>query len=157
MLTWGKPNERYFEHGLDRGVLYIDAKSIPWNGLVSFDEGSEAASPTIMYRDGVVYLADMDATDFSGKMSCIYFPRAFNKAIGIPEVTDGFHVDNQKPQRFDLSYRSLVGSGGVDDQLRQRSRGVHVRHSMHSGSAPRPPTLCSLHHRHTEDDSGEGV
>jgi hypothetical protein len=87
-----------------------------------------------MYRDGVVYLAGMDATDFSGKMSCIYFPRAFNKAIGIPEVTDGFHVDNQKPQRFDLSYRSLVGSGGVDDQFGYQ---IHLVYNCIASIAPR--------------------
>lgn len=134
MLTWGKPNERYYEHGLDRGVLYIDGKSIPWNGLVSFDEGGEQGSATILYRDGIIYLADMDASDFSAQMTTIYFPRLFSKAIGIPEVADGFHVDNQKPQRFGLSYRSLVGSGGVDDQFGYQ---IHLVYNCMASVAPR--------------------
>lgn len=117
MLTWDDPNERYYEHGLDHGVLYKSGQSpVPWNGLTGFDEGGEG-STAMYYRDGVVYLADADASDFSGKMTALFFPDAFAECIGIPEVTDGLYVDNQKPKPFDLSYRSLVGSGSAGDQF----------------------------------------
>jgi hypothetical protein len=118
MLTWGKPNERYYQHGLDRGVLYIPGRDpIAWNGLTGFDEGSEQGSTTVLYRDGVVYLADSDASDFRGKMSALFFPDAFGACIGFPKVTDGFFVDSQKPKRFGMSYRSLIGSGSAGDMF----------------------------------------
>lgn len=118
MLTWDKPTERYYHHGLDRGVLYPPGGgAVAWNGLQSFDEGSESPATTMYYRDGVVYLADADASDFSGKLTAIYFPDEFSECLGMPEATDGLYVDNQKPKRFDFAYRTLIGSGGIDDRF----------------------------------------
>lgn len=117
MLTWDDPNERYYAHGLDRGVLYIPGLNpIPWNGLTGFDEGSSGVS-SMLYRDGVVYLADVDAGDFSGQLTTIFYPDEFGKCVGIPEVVDGFFVDNQKPKRFGFAYRTLVGSGTEGDMF----------------------------------------
>lgn len=117
MLTWDKPNERYYQHGLDRGVLYIPGKDpVPWNGLTGLTEGSNSTS-SVLYRDGVIFLADADAGDFSAQMTAMFYPNAFAECLGIPEVADGLYVDNQKPKRFGLSYRSLVGSGMKGDMF----------------------------------------
>lgn len=116
-VTWGDPNKRLYAQGLDRGVLYIPGLDpVAWNGLISFEEGGAGAT-TLYYRDGAVYLADADASDFSGKMSAMFWPDEFGACIGIPEATDGFFVDNQKPKQFNLSYRTLVGSGAKGDQF----------------------------------------
>lgn len=117
MIIWDDPDKRYYQHGLDRGVLYIPTKNpVPWNGLISFDEGGEG-STEIMYRDGVIYLADADASDFAGKITAIMYPDAFSACIGIPEAADGLYVDNQKPQPFSMSYRTLIGSGTRGDMF----------------------------------------
>ncbi len=114
-VTWGDPAQRYYEHGLDRGVLYIPGRDpLPWNGLTSFDEGGGTTS-SMLYRDGVVYLADVEAGDFSGKMSALFYPDEFHECLGMPEATDGLYVDNQKPKPFGLSYRTLIGNGGDED------------------------------------------
>ena len=116
-ITWDKITERYYEHGLDRGVLYMPGKDpIPWNGLMSFDESSTGTT-TVLYRDGVVYLADADAGDFSGKLTALFYPSQFGEMIGIPKATDGLYVDGQKPKRFGFSYRTLIGSGTKGDQF----------------------------------------
>lgn len=134
MLTWDPPDERYYEHGLDRGVLYIPGKdAVPWSGLTGFEEGSEGSS-SLLYRDGVVYLADAEASDFTGKMDALFFPNEFAECIGIPEVTDGFYVDNQKPKRFSLSYRSLIGSGAVGDLFGYQ---IHLAYNCMATIAPR--------------------
>lgn len=118
MLTWDDPDERYYEHGLDRGVLYIPGLTpIPWNGLTGFEEGTEAAASSVLYRDGLIYLADFDPTDFSGRITAKSYPEEFGKALGIPQAADGFFVDNQKPSRFSMSYRTLVGSGTEGDMF----------------------------------------
>lgn len=117
MLTWDDPTARYYEHSLDRGVLYIPGKDpVPWNGLTGFDEG-EGGVTSVLYRDGVVYLGDVDASDFSGKVTSAFFPDVFHECLGIPEVTDGLYLDNQKPKRFNFSYRSLIGSGTKGDMF----------------------------------------
>lgn len=134
MLTWDPPDERYFEHGLDRGVLYIPGDdAVPWNGLTGFEEGG-AGTSAIMYRDGVIYLADAEASDFQGKMTAIFFPNEFHQCIGMPEVTDGLYVDNQKPKRFGLSYRSLIGSGSSGDLFGYQ---IHLVYNCVAIIAPR--------------------
>lgn len=117
-LTWGEPDKRLYAHGIDRGVLYLSGdRSVPWNGITGFDEGLEGGVATLMYRDGVIYLADVEETDFSGRLTALFYPDEFGECIGIPEVTDGLYADNQRPQQFNLSYRSLVGSGARGDQF----------------------------------------
>lgn len=117
MLTWDKPDQRYYSHGLDRGVLYLTGRDpIPWNGLQGFEESS-AGTTTLYYRDGVIYLADADAGDFSGQIAAIFYPDEFGECLGIPEATDGLYVDGQKPKRFGMSYRTLIGSGTKGDMF----------------------------------------
>lgn len=86
------------------------AVAVPWNGITGFDEGPGGAS-NILYRDGQIYLADVDASDFTGKLSALFYPDEFGDCVGIPMVTDGLFVDGQKPKRFSFAYRTLVGSG----------------------------------------------
>lgn len=115
MITWDDPTRRFYQHGLDHGVLYIPGiNAIPWNGLITANEGGEGTSE-VMYRDGVVYLADAEASDHQMSVTSMMYPEAFGQCIGIPKVTDGLFVDNQKPKRFDLSYRTLIGSGSAGD------------------------------------------
>lgn len=114
-LEWDALDERYYEYGLDRGALYLNNTVIPWNGLTGFDESTESAEATILYRDGVIYMADYEATDFAGNVRALCYPDAFSEYVGIAKVSDGLYADNQKPKQFGFSYRTLVGSGNVDD------------------------------------------
>lgn len=114
-VTWGDPNDRYFHHGVDRGVLYA-ATTVAWNGITGLTEAGNGAA-TMYYIDGQVYLADVDPTDFSGSLTAYSFPNEFGRCVGMPEVAEGLVADNQKPQQFGLSYRSLVGSGLEGDMF----------------------------------------
>lgn len=117
MLTWDAADARYFHHGIDRGVLYTaDNYAVPWNGITGFDEAGNGDS-SIYYIDGRVYLADVDPTDFSGKLSAYSWPDEFAVCLGFPQAADGFYVDSQKPTRFGFSYRTLVGSGSDGDSF----------------------------------------
>lgn len=116
-ITWDAAAERYFQQGVDRGVLYIPTKSpVPWNGLIGVDE-SGGGSSEIVYRDGKVVLADIDASDFSATISALFYPDELSSCLGMPEVAENLYVDNQKPTRFNLSYRSLIGSGTAGDMF----------------------------------------
>lgn len=111
MLIWDKVDERYFHHGIDRGVLYIGGNDpVPWNGITNFDESGNGDS-SFYYIDGRVYLADVDATDFAGRLSAYAWPNEFSEVLGMPEIASGLYVDNQKPKQFGFSYRTLIGSG----------------------------------------------
>jgi hypothetical protein len=116
-LAWGAVDDRYYQHGIDRGVLYSSVSDpVVWNGLTGMDENNDGSS-SLYYIDGRIYLADAEPGDFSGKLSAYFWPEAFAACVGIPEAADGFYVDNQKPKRFDLSYRSLIGSGLAGDMF----------------------------------------
>lgn len=117
MLTWDPPNERYYHQGLDRGVIYIGADPpVTWNGLVEVNEGG-TSNTEIIYRDGKVILADIDASDFEASVSAVFFPDELSACLGIPKAAENFYVDNQKPKRFGFSYRTLVGSGSTGDMF----------------------------------------
>lgn len=116
-IKWGEPNARYFETGLDRGVLYPTAGgAVPWNGLTSLDESGNGEI-SYYYNDGVIMLADVDATDYEAHLSALTYPREFGECLGLVNVAEGLLVDNQKPKRFHLSYRTLVGSGLTGDMF----------------------------------------
>lgn len=117
MITWDAPTERYFQHGVDRGAIYIGAAApVPWNGLTGLDEMGGGSSEMI-YRDGKIIMADVDASDFAASISAYFFPDELSVCLGIPEATENLYVDNQKPKRFGLTYRSLIGSGSAGDMF----------------------------------------
>lgn len=116
-VNWDKIDERYYEHGLDRGTLYIAGLDpLAWNGFTGLDEGAAGAT-SMLYHDGQVYLADADPSDFEAKITCWSFPQEFRACFGMREAGPGMIVDNQKPLRFGFSYRSLVGSGMHGDKF----------------------------------------
>ena len=118
MLTWDEPNERYYQHGVDRGVLYTNGSdgAVVWNGLTGVDESGEGESH-ILYRDGLIYMADVVPGDFKGKATALFYPDEFSTNLGIVEAAGGLYVDYQKPKRFGMSYRSLIGSGTAGDMF----------------------------------------
>lgn len=116
-LTWDNSDERYFQHGVDRGVLYPSVEApVVWNGITGVDESSDS-SQTIYYIDGRIYLADVEPGDFKGSLTAYFWPDAFSECLGIPDAGGGLFVDNQKPQRCGISYRSLIGSGTDGDMF----------------------------------------
>lgn len=145
MLVWDKVDERYYQHGCDRGVLYPDgADPVVWNGITGVTESGNGAS-TLYYIDGQVFLADVDPTDFAGSLTAYFFPDAFADCVGFPQIAEGLFMDNQKPKRFSLSYRNLVGSGHAGDQFGYQihliykamaSIGAKQRKSLTSGPTP---------------------
>lgn len=56
-LTWSAVGERYYETGVDRGVLYVgDQPGVAWTGLTSVSESPTGGEARAFYIDGVKYL-----------------------------------------------------------------------------------------------------
>ena len=61
-LVWDKTGERYYETGVNQGVLYLRGeggtypKGVAWNGLISVTESPSGAEPTPFYADNIKYL-----------------------------------------------------------------------------------------------------
>lgn len=115
-VTWNAPEERFFDSGLDRGVLYPkNGPAVPWNGLTGVEEeGAESAS--VYYIDGRPFLIMPRPKEFKATLSAFTYPDAFSQMMGVVEVADGMYLDSQIGETFDLAYRTLVGNAieGID-------------------------------------------
>ena len=116
-LEWDKVGSRFYEAGVDRGVLYLpDGKAVPWNGLISVNEDVSGVEGTPIYFDGVKYANVMTLGDFAASLKAYTYPDEFLDLEGTLEVGNGLFVTNQSQSRFNLSYRTKIGSDvdGID-------------------------------------------
>lgn len=110
VLEWDKVGKRFYQSGLDRGVLYLqDGTTVPWNGLISIEESSTSELKAY-HLDGVKYLEILTPGDFIGKLKAYTYPEEFDVVNGIGDVAPGLSYYNQPPKSFNLSYRTRIGN-----------------------------------------------
>lgn len=115
-MVWNTPENRGFQTGLDRGVLYPKTgDAVPWSGLIGVEE-TGAEGVTAYYMDGRPYLFVPKPKEYSATIKAYTYPDAFSRMMGIQEIADGMYLDSQQSESFDFSYRTLIGDGvqGVD-------------------------------------------
>lgn len=108
-LSWGTPGEKFYEAGVDRGVLYVDGGAYVWNGLTSVEQNASGGEPQPYYLDGYKYVQVSATEDFEATLNAYSSPREFGPCDGSTELYSGLTVTQQKRKQFNLSYRSLVG------------------------------------------------
>lgn len=109
-LVWDEVGKRFYQAGIDRGVLYLqDGTVVPWNGLTGVEESSDSEVKSV-YLDGVKYLEILTPGDFSAKLTAFTYPDEFDSVNGIATVVPGFELYEQPPKSFNLSYRSQIGN-----------------------------------------------
>ena len=115
-LTWGQVGERYFETGVDQGVLYVGASAgVPWNGLKSVSESPAGGNPRPYYIDGVKYLNLATAEEFAATIEAFSSPPEFGVCDGIASIQNGLFVTQQPRKSFGLCYRTRVGNDADGD------------------------------------------
>lgn len=109
-LTWDTVGERYFELGLDRGVLYPqEGPGVPWNGLIKVDESPSGGEAVPLFIDGVKYLNVASQEEFEGSIEAYTYPDAFMECDGTASI-GGLTLNQQVRKPFGLSYRTKLGS-----------------------------------------------
>jgi len=120
-LVWDKVSERFYQTGIDRGVLYLhDGTVAVWNGLTSIEESSTSEVKSY-HLDGVKYLEVLSPGDFSAKLKAITYPEEFDSVNGSVDlslagagspspVAPGLTVHDQPAKSFDMSYRTMIGN-----------------------------------------------
>ena len=101
-LIWGE-GVRFFDSGLDRGVLYLDGSGVAWNGLVSVVETDSAETDADHYFDGQRIYISQATGDFKAAIAAYTYPDAFAEYNGYSE--------RNIYQRFGFSYRTQFGDG----------------------------------------------
>lgn len=114
-LVWDQVGEKYYETGVDRGVLFPMAEGAygageAWNGLMSVDEQPSGAEPTPLYANNKKYLELMSAEDFAMTIGAYTFPAGFRQCLGVKEIAPGVYVSQQTHVPFGMTYRTLIGN-----------------------------------------------
>lgn len=110
-IRWDEPGTRYFETGIDRGVLYVaNEVGVPWPGLISVSESPSGGSPRPYYLDGVKYLNLLSTEEYEATIEAYGYPREFARCNGIEEIHRGLFATQQARAPFSMSYRSLIGN-----------------------------------------------
>lgn len=110
-LNWSAIGERYFETGIDRGVLYVgDLPGIAWTGLISVSESPSGGDARPYYIDGVKFLNISSAEEYEATINAFGSPPEFGPCDGTISVRNGLFVTQQPRKSFGLSYRTKLGN-----------------------------------------------
>lgn len=121
-LIWDKIGERFFETGVNKGVLYPqDAsgaypKGVAWNGLTAVTESPSGAEASPLYADNIKYLNLMSAEEFGATVEAYTYPDEFAACNGEAALAEGVTIGQQKRSAFGMSYQTKVGND-VDSDL----------------------------------------
>lgn len=116
-LVWDVAGTRFYESGVDRGVLYAPLfDGVAWNGLISVSESPTGGEAKPYYIDGIKFINLSAAEEFEAILTAFSKPREFNDCDGVSRVHTGLFVTQQKRQSFGLSYRTRLGNDilGID-------------------------------------------
>lgn len=110
-LTWNSVSERFYETGVDRGVLYIaNQVGVAWTGLTSVEEAPTGGDARPYYIDGIKFLNVAAAEEFEATINAFFSPPEFGQCDGISSVQNGLFATQQPRKSFGLSYRTLIGN-----------------------------------------------
>lgn len=115
-IIWDKTGERYFETGVDQGVLFPKndtgayANGVAWNGLINVNQAPSGAEANPLYADNVKYLNLVSAEEFGAGIECYTYPDEFGVCLGEVEAVPGVSVGQQHHKEFGFSYRTLIGN-----------------------------------------------
>ena len=121
-IEWDATGKRYFEMGVDHGVLYPLGENstthepeyqtgVAWNGLTSVTESPDGAEPTDLWADNIKYATLRSAETFGGTIEAYTYPDEFMLCDGTDNSTvTGVRVGQQARKPFGLVYRTKIGS-----------------------------------------------
>ena len=118
-ITWDDTGKRFYEAGVNHGVLYKAAagggyeNGVAWNGLTSVSESPDGAEPTDLYADNIKYASLRSAETFGATIEAYTYPEEFAECDGTKEISAGVYVGQQERKAFGLCYRTEIGSDTV--------------------------------------------
>ena len=115
-LVWDETGKRFYETGVNKGVLYPQAaggtypKGVAWNGLTAVTESPSGAEATPLYADNIKYLNLMSAEEFGATIEAYTYPDEFAACNGEAELGAGITIGQQKRSAFGMAYQTKVGN-----------------------------------------------
>ena len=113
-LTWDAVGERFYETGVDHGVLYqlsgggdyVDG--VAWNGLTTVTESPSGAESSPQYADNIKYVTLRSAETFGGTIEAFTYPDEFARCDGTAVPSPGVSVGQQRRTQKPSSLRMPV-------------------------------------------------
>lgn len=124
-LTWDNVGERYYETGVDRGVLYpyktVNGTAgyqtgVAWNGLTAVNENPSGAEPTALYADNIKYLNLISNEEYGCTIEAYTYPDEFAECDGSAEPATGVYFSQQPRIPFGFTYRTKIGNDIVGSE-----------------------------------------
>lgn len=120
-LVWDGIGSRFYETGVDHGVLYHQVSGVyndgeAWNGLVGVSESPSGAEASSQYADNIQYVNLVSAEKFEATIECFTAPDGFLTYDGIKKTANGLQVGMQSRPTFGFSWRTNKGSD-LDEDL----------------------------------------
>lgn len=110
-IDWASVGARFFEVGVDRGVLYVaNDPGVPWVGLVAVNHAQSGGSAKPHYLDGVKIGNHAGPEEFEGKIEAFSHPTMFEQCDGTALLQNGLRVTQQRRKSFGVAYRTRVGN-----------------------------------------------
>jgi hypothetical protein len=134
-LNWGVVAERFFETGVDHGVLYTgDGIGVPWNGLTSVNETPIGGDPKPAYIDGRKFRNIASSEEFEATIEAFAAPKEFGPCDGSRSIQNGLIATQQPRQAFNFSYRTLIGNPIAGAEFGYK---IHLVYNALAGPAQR--------------------
>ena len=114
-LEWDKTGERFYETGVEKGVLFVfdnDAyqDGVAWNGLTNVSEKPSGAEATALYADNIKYLNLISNEEFGATIEAYTYPDEFAECDGSAALATGVMIGQQKRKKFAFSYQTRIGN-----------------------------------------------
>lgn len=114
-LVWNENGKRFYETGVEKGVLYPQEggaypKGVVWDGLTGVTESPSGAEATPLYASNIKYLNLMSKEEFGATVEAYTYPDEFAECDGSAELTKGVSVGQQPRKLFGMSYVTLKGN-----------------------------------------------
>lgn len=114
-LTWDQVGSRFYETGVDQGVLYIPdgsgvySSGVPWNGLTTVTESPSGADSNPQYADNMKWLNLLSVEEFGGTIEAFTYPNEWLQFDGVA-LASNVQIGQQGRKPFGLCYRTRVGN-----------------------------------------------
>ena len=120
-LIWDAAGDRYYETGVDRGVLYVMGSNntygngVAWNGLTGVNENPEGGDKQEFWADNILYATMRGREQAGGSITAYTYPDEFMECDGQTQLAAGVHIGQQKRKSFCFSWRTLIGNDLTDE------------------------------------------
>jgi hypothetical protein len=109
-VQWDAEGARFFETGIDRGMLYLPGiPGVAWNGLSRVSQSPLGGDAREYFVDGQKYLGSAGIEEYSGVIEAFWAPPEFYPCIGLLSIAPGLYADSQPHDKFGFSYRTMIG------------------------------------------------